>query len=147
MTLRQYDPTQIALTWGDIDLTEGMANGQFLSETINTPRVATKPAGPAGIPTRVVSPDDSRTIAVTLDQESRTHKVLRQIATAGASGGASPVYDLTLSNFATGEKVIWRQAFIIGQPGESRGTDTSTVQWSFYAVSASYAGGVAVDEV
>lgn len=146
MTMRQFAASNCTLTWGDVDLTRGLSDGSSLSVAYTAPRYVTKTAGPSGIPTRVKTSDRTVTATVTLDQESYEHKLLRQIA-AQDDATADKLYDLRFVNHASGEVITVRQAFIVSQPGETRGTDTTTMAWSFFGSSVNYGGPLDADEV
>lgn len=127
--MRQYSIDNVDLSWLGNDLTEGLAAGTSIQEARAAQSWSMK-VGAKGNATRIYNPDRSGTLTITVDQESQGHAILIGIAKADRIG-RDKVGPLVLVDNTSGQKIIFKRAFILGEPDESRGVESATFAWVF----------------
>jgi len=127
--MRQYSIDNVDLSWFGIDLTDGLATGTAIQEARAAQSWSMK-MGAKGRGTRVYNPDRSGTLTLTLDQESLTHQLLKTVSSADRIS-RDKVAPMILTDNTSGEKLIYQNAFILGEPDESRGVESATFDWVF----------------
>ena len=127
--MRQYAIDRVEATWAALDLKEGLAQGTSISEVRNAPTYTQKPTG-TGRTVRVRNPDKSGQLEIIVDQESQTHQNLRQIMQVD-DVSRNQVFPFVITDTSTGEVFVYNNAFIMSEPEETRGTDSTTFTWIF----------------
>lgn len=127
MSTRQYGIDKVELTWAGLDLKEGVAVGTFLQEARTGQNWTVKPTGTGGI-VRTFNPDRSGTVTVTMDQESKTHQQLNNIALLDRVG-RNQVFPMVMYDTSSKETYSYINAFILGEPDEGRATESLTFAW------------------
>jgi hypothetical protein len=135
--MRQYSIDRVELTWAALDLKEGIAEGTSITEAMTSPAWTQKPTG-TGKVVRVYNPDQSGTVSVVVDQESKTHQQLLAIAIADRVT-RSQVFPMVMVDTSTGETFVYQNAYIMTEPDESRGTESATFTWVFNFETKSHA--------
>jgi hypothetical protein len=77
--LKEYDPTNVIISWDGVTLNEGIAEGTFVT-IARTTRTFTHNTGGDGGTTRVKGNDRTGTATITLRMGSATNQVLAQKA-------------------------------------------------------------------
>jgi len=127
--MRQYGIDQVELAWYGLDLKEGIAQGTSVAEARSTAPWSMKPSGTGGV-VRVWNPDESGTLTITVDQESKLHQQLWTLHQADKLL-RNVVAPLMMTDNASGEIFSYTNAFILNTPDESRGTESATFAWTF----------------
>jgi len=127
--MRQYSIDKVELSWASIDFKPGLAVGTSITEARATQSWAVKPTGTGSI-VRAFNPDKSGTLSVVVDQESLLHQQLRLLALTDEAG-RNVVFPGRLYDGSTQETITYRNMFILSEPDESRGTESSTFTWVF----------------
>lgn len=78
---RSWDARDLSVSWGEIDLTDGVSDGSFVKLTYDVDHV-TKHKGAQGHVTVLISADDGGSLTITLSQSSPTNDRLSAIAAA-----------------------------------------------------------------
>jgi hypothetical protein len=127
--MRQYSIDRVEATWNGLDLREGIAQGSSISEGRTSPSWSAKATGYGKI-VRVYNPDRSGQLTIQVDQESKLHQQLRFLAIADqqSRGIVSP---FVITDTSSGEVFTYKNAFIMTEPDEVRGTDSSVFPWVF----------------
>jgi len=127
--LRAYSPDLVSLTWLGLDLSEGLAQGAFISVTRNAPTWTQKPDGVGGV-VRMFNPDTSGEVAVLIDQESGVNQALVALATADRFV-RSAVAPLILIDNSAREIITFSGSYISTIPDPQRGTASTILTWIF----------------
>ena len=127
--MRQYSIDHVELGWEGLDLKEGLAAGSTITEARTAPSWSMKTsANGEGI--RTFSPDRSATISILVNQESKTHQQLRQLAKDDRDN-RNVVGAMVLKDITSGEQFTYHNAFIVTDPDEVRATESSDFTWVF----------------
>lgn len=127
--MRQYSIDHVELDWEGLDLKEGLAAGSTITEARTAPSWSMKTsANGEGI--RTFNPDRSATISVLMNQESKTHQQLRQLAQDDRDN-RNVVGPMVLKDTTSGEQLTYHNAFIVTDPDEVRATESSDFTWVF----------------
>lgn len=127
--MRQYSIDRVDLSWATIDLKPGLADGTSIQEARLTKSWSMKVTGMGGV-IRVYRPGKSGTLTVTLDQESREHRILKAVYDVDEQA-RNQVFPGIMRDNSTNELFTYRNMFIMSEPDESRGTEAGTVVWEF----------------
>ena len=127
--MRAYSPDRISLSWLGLDLSEGLAQGEFVTVSRNAPTWTQKPDGVGGV-VRMYNPDTSGEVAVLVDQESAVHQQLIQLANADRFV-RSAVAPMVLTDATSREIVTFSNAYISTIPDLQRGTGPTVLSWIF----------------
>lgn len=127
MSTRQYSFDRVQASWATLDIKEGAAAGSNLQEARTSPNWSMKPTGTGGI-VRVYNPDKSGTLTVTVDLESKLHQQLLGIAQLDEVN-RNQVFPFVVTDDSSGQITTYVNAFLLGTPDESRGTEAGTVAW------------------
>ncbi len=127
--MRQYSSDKVLIDWNGIDFGEGLAAGTFIQEARNTQGWTLK-MGARSRGTRVYNSDRSGTLTLTLDMESELHQTLKAVHSADRVS-RDKVAPLTMNDESSGEKIVYKNAFIATEPDDARGTESGTVAWLF----------------
>jgi hypothetical protein len=127
--MRQYSIDFVEINFFGVDLKPGLAQGSSITEARNAPSWTQKPTGQGRV-VRVYNPDRSGTLSVVLDQESAQHQSLRALA-ATDRVSRNIVGVLTVKDTTSGETFFYRNAYIMTEPDEARGTESGTFTWVF----------------
>ena len=127
--MRQYSIDHVELGWEGLDLKEGLAAGSTITEARTAPSWSMKTsANGEGI--RTFNPDRSATISILVNQESKTHQQLRQLAEDDRDN-RNVVGLMVLKDTTSGEQFTYVNAFIVTDPDEVRATESSDFTWVF----------------
>ena len=127
--MRQYSIDHVELGWEGLDLKEGLAAGSTITEARTAPSWSMKTsANGEGI--RTFNPDRSATISILVNQESKTHQQLRQLAKDDRDN-RNVVGAMVLKDITSGEQFTYHNAFIVTDPDEVRATESSDFTWVF----------------
>lgn len=127
--MRQYSIDHVELGWEGLDLKEGLAAGSTITEARTAPSWSMKTsANGEGI--RTFNPDRSATISILVNQESKTHQQLRQLAKDDRDN-RNVVGAMVLKDTTSGEQFTYVNAFIVTDPDEVRATESSDFTWVF----------------
>lgn len=127
--MRQYSIDHVELDWEGLDLKEGLAAGSTITEARTAPSWSMKTsANGEGI--RTFNPDRSATISILVNQESKTHQQLRQLAKDDRDN-RNVVGAMVLKDITSGEQFTYHNAFIVTDPDEVRATESSDFTWVF----------------
>ncbi len=126
-TLKEYDPREVIIEWGGINLNEGIAEGTFITVSRNVRAWALNVGGDGG-GTRVRSHNRSGVVEVTLRRGSATHNKLSDRAKEDENG-TSHVESLLIRDFSGETKHDAPQAFLDGPPDDEFGTDEGNAVW------------------
>ena len=127
--MRQYSIDHVELGWEGLDLKEGLAAGSTITEARTAPSWSMKTsANGEGI--RTFNPDRSATISILVNQESKTHQQLRQLAEDDRDN-RNVVGPMVLKDTTSGEQFTYVNAFIVTDPDEVRATESSDFTWVF----------------
>ncbi len=127
--MRQYSIDHVELGWEGLDLKEGLAAGSTITEARTAPSWSMKTsANGEGI--RTFNPDRSATISILVNQESKTHQQLRQLAEDDRDN-RNVVGAMVLKDITSGEQFTYHNAFIVTDPDEVRATESSDFTWVF----------------
>lgn len=127
--MRQYSIDHVELDWEGLDLKEGLAAGSTITEARTAPSWSMKTsANGEGI--RTFNPDRSATISILVNQESKTHQQLRQLAKDDRDN-RNVVGAMVLKDTTSGEQFTYVNAFIVTDPDEVRATESSDFTWVF----------------
>jgi len=127
--MRQYSIDHVELDWEGLDLKEGLAAGSTITEARTAPSWSMKTsANGEGI--RTFNPDRSATISILVNQESKTHQQLRQLAEDDREN-RNVVGSMVLKDITSGEQFTYHNAFIVTDPDEVRATESSDFTWVF----------------
>lgn len=127
--MRQYSIDNVSASWLEIDVTEGLAAGTSIQEARAAQAWSIK-MGAKGRGVRVYNPDRSGTLTITVDQESQLHQTLKSIHQADIIS-RDKVAPFVLKDNNSGEVIIFKNAFILAEPDESRGVESATFAWVF----------------
>lgn len=127
--MRQYSSDKVAIDWFQIDFGEGLATGTFVQEARSNPSWSLK-MGARGRGSRVYNSDRSGQLTLLIDQESALHQTLKAIEKADRIS-RDKVAPLTINDESSGERIIYKNAFIMSEPDESRGTESAVFSWVF----------------
>lgn len=127
--MRQYSIDKVELTWASLDFKEGLAAGTTITEARTSVSWAMKPTGTGSI-VRAFNPDKSGTLSVIVDQESNLHQQLRLLALTDELG-RNVVFPGRLYDGSSQETINYQNMFILSEPDETRGTESSTFTWVF----------------
>lgn len=129
--LRQYDPKKVALTWDDIDITEGIAAGTFISVSRNVPRNSLN-VGADGGGTNVVANDRSGVVTVTLRKGSAVNAALSdKMKEQEAENGTPSVGKLGIKDFSGESQVDSPKAVLQGFTDMSFSDTEDNNEWSW----------------
>lgn len=129
MATRQYSVDRVSVAWFGVDLTPGLAAGTSITEARNAVSWTNKPTGMGGV-VRVYNPDRSGTVTITVDQESSTHQLLRELAQQDVIA-RNVVGAMTIKDTSSDESFYYSNAYIATEPDETRGTESTTFAWQF----------------
>ncbi len=129
MTTFNYSSDRVEFAWAGLDFKEGFATGTYLQEAATTPDFSVKPTASGSI-VRVFNADDSGTLTVTVDQESKLHQQLIAISKADRNT-RDQVFAGKLNDTSNSQVTNYKNMFITNQPDESRGTESATFAWVF----------------
>lgn len=127
--MRAYSPDRISLTWYGLDLSEGLAQGAFITVSRNAPTWTQKPDGVGGV-VRMFNPDTSGEISILVDQESAVHQQLIQLANVDRFVRVA-IAPMILIDSTSGEIVTFTKSYISTIPDLQRGTGPTVLSWIF----------------
>ena len=127
--MRQYSIDRLEVAWFGLDLKPGLAAGQSIVPSRNTPSWSNTATG-MGKVVSVYNPDRSGSMAVTVDQTSAVHKDLRALALLDRTA-RDVVGPLVVRDTSSGDVFYYSNARISTEPDEAFGTDTGTFVWTF----------------
>lgn len=127
--MRQYSVDHVEVNFFGVDIKPGLAQGTSITEARNAPSWSQKPTGQGKV-VRVYNPDRSGTLSVVVDQESSVHQALRALSLADRVS-RNVVGVLTVKDTTSGETFFYKNAYIMTDPDETRGTDSATFTWVF----------------
>lgn len=127
--MKQYSIDRVELAWQGLDFKEGLAAGSTITEARTAPSWTMKTSANGG-GIRVFNPDRSATISVLVNQESRLHQQLRQLAENDRLN-RDVVGAMVLKDTTSGEQFTYVNAFITVDPDEIRATESSDFTWVF----------------
>lgn len=129
--LRQYDPKKVDFTWDNINVSEGIAPGTFITITRTTPRHSLNVGGD-GNGTIVVAPDRSGVVTIVLRSGSAVNGELSdKMKDAETENGTIPVGDLGISDFSGDSKADCPKAVLMSFADDSYADTEGTREWSF----------------
>lgn len=129
--MKQYAIDKVELAWQGLDFKEGLAAGSTITEARTSPSWTLKTSA-VGEGIRVYNPDRSLTISILVNQESRLHQQLRQLAQQDRDS-RTIVGPMVLKDTTSGEQFTYVNAFISTEPDELRATESSDFTWVFLA--------------
>lgn len=127
--MRQYSIDHVELAWQGLDLKEGLAAGSSVTEARTAPSWTMKTSA-VGEGIRTFNPDRSATISILVNQESKLHQQLRQLAESDRLS-RNIVGPMVLKDTTSGEQMTYVNAFITVDPDEIRATESSDFTWVF----------------
>lgn len=127
--MKQYSIDRVELAWQGLDFKTGLAAGSSITEARTAPSWTMKTSA-AGEGIRVFNPDRSATISVLVNQESKLHQQLRQLAESDRLN-RDVVGPMVLKDTTSGEQFTYVNAFITVDPDEIRATESSDFTWVF----------------
>lgn len=132
--LKEYDPKQVVISWDGVDVSEGIAEGTFITIASVT-RDFTLNVGGDGGGTRVRNNDNSATIEVTLRRGSITNDLLSsRIQDERKDPPVKHVGQMTITDFSGNTMHTFDGCFLDGPADDEYGTEESTVTWTFMAL-------------
>lgn len=127
--MKQYSIDHVELAWEGLDFKPGLAAGSSVTEARTAPSWTMKTsANGEGI--RTFNPDRSATISCLVNQESKLHQQLRQLAESDRLN-RDIVGPMVLKDTTSGEQFTYVNAFITVDPDEIRATESSDFTWVF----------------
>jgi len=127
--MRQYSAASVDFTFIGQNLTDGIAEGTFLTISPAGPDWAFKRTGHKKL-VRSKLTDRSRTIALTLDMASREHRLLLAMRnTDEVSGGVVGL--AIIRDGSSGDVFTCENTCIEGPPEREYGQESSNVTWNF----------------
>lgn len=127
--MKQYSIDRVELAWQGLDFKTGLAAGSSITEARTAPSWTMKTSA-AGEGIRVFNPDRSATLSVLVNQESKLHQQLRQLAESDRLN-RDVVGPMVLKDTTSGEQFTYVNAFITVDPDEIRATESSDFTWVF----------------
>ncbi len=124
-----YDPKKVMVTFGNQAISDGIAEGTFLSLT-RTNRTRSLRVGSDGRSTIVVNNDRSASVEITYRAGSKTNDVLEDLRQA--EDGSSPSYlvgTFTVEDFSGRTLIEDENAFIDGPPDAEFSQDEPSRVW------------------
>jgi len=130
-SLREYDPSQVIITWSGIPLHSGIVDGTFLTVKRNKPMWKLVKGGD-GEGARVRSSDHSGTLSVTIRNGSAINNLLASAVNLDALTGAV-VAPLLVLDFCGATLHAGNRAFIQTPPEDTFATTEESRVWVFEA--------------
>lgn len=128
--MRQYSVDAVKVAWTFAgDLTGGLAEGTFIQPRRNKPRFTQKADGVGGA-VRLFTPNDSGSITLLMDGESREHQVLMTLANTDRVLQAF-VAPLVITDNNTREVAFYNKAYIATPPDVPKGVSSIVIPWTF----------------
>jgi hypothetical protein len=132
--VRQYSADLIEVTWAvvnavPLDLKEGLAQGTFIQPTRSAPTWNMRPNGVGGI-VRLFDPNQSGTLAMLIDMESRTHQELITLANLDAIT-RTITGPIVVRDGNTREVSFYNKAFLAAIPDIPKGVTSGVVAWQW----------------
>lgn len=117
-----YNPNAVAASYGQIDVTDGVAQGTFITVARDNDSFAYEPGGDGG-GTQIANPDHSGTIQVTLRYDSATNAALAAKLRAAERPDSPDVNGepFSLIDFAGDTKYSCDNAFLQAFPSDDFG--------------------------
>lgn len=128
--MRNYAVDRLDLAWAGLDLKEGILQGTFLQEALSSPARWNMRANGMGRVVRSWNPDRSGTVTITVGQETSTHRKLYTLLQEDELLH-NVVKPMVATDLSSGEEFRYVNAFILGEPNESRGTEAAAFAWVF----------------
>lgn len=130
--MRQYSADQVEMAWNGLDFKTGVAQGTFITESLNGAGWSMTPAGAVPTVTRTYDPDKSGTLTLTIDQTSTLHQQLMIIARSDRNPATRTQVDtLKITDTSNGEVMNYLNAHISVKAGFGRGSEAGTPSWVF----------------
>lgn len=128
--MKQYDPKSVTISWLGVNLSEGIAEGTFVTVSQDE-RDWTITSGSDGEVIRTRTNKTTGVIEVTLLQGSAANAALDSILHADKLSGAVVGGVLVKDNQSSATKAVGVNAFLEGPPDLVRGDTPSNVVWRF----------------
>ncbi len=130
MTFRNYDPSEVALSWMGINIT-GYADGTFI-EAERDEDGYTMYTGALGDVARARNLNRTGKVTVTLMASSPVNDIISAVAALGDQfGGRTDVGALSVTDFNGTTQVAAPYAWVMKLPKIERAKEAGTVQWVF----------------
>jgi hypothetical protein len=129
MTFRNYDPSEVALSWMGINIT-GYSDGTFI-EAERDEDAFTKYVGALGDVTRARNLNRSGKVTVTLMASAPVNDLIAAIASVDDAFGSGGVGPLSITDFNGTTVCGATYAWVMKQPKIERAKEAGTVQWVF----------------
>lgn len=132
MTTHNYSADSVELNWNDLDLTDGLGQGTFITETEGPGGWTTKENAKGNRVYRVFNPSKMGQVSILVDQESLVHQQLLAAYNLDSSPATrTQVALMLLTDKSSGEEISFVNAFISKRPNVARGVEGGTVPWVF----------------
>ncbi len=124
-----YDPSRVIATFGNKDISSGIAEGTFISVTKTNERRSLR-GGSDGEQTIQVNPNRSVTVEITYRMSSATNDTLEDLREVEDADPAQfPVGTFKLEYIEGGTIIADDEAFITGPPDQDFGLDEPSRIW------------------
>lgn len=127
--MKNYSSDFVEIAWEGLDFKEGLAAGSFVTEARTAPSWSGK-TSVAGELIRTFNPDRSATVSILVNQTSKLHQQLRQLAENDRLN-RNVVGAMVLKDTSSGEQFTYVNAFITVDPDEIRATESQDFTWVF----------------
>jgi len=127
--MKQYDPKEVSISWNNISLNEGIAEGTFILAERNAPDW-TQVVGSDGEVTRIRTNDASGVVTVTLKRGSAVNALLTTVLAADKLS-ANAVGGLTIKDNQGNSRAVAATAYIEGPPPMEFSNTETTNAWRF----------------
>lgn len=129
MTLYNYDPSRVSVTFGDINIT-GFMDGTFIEAERNEDGFTTH-VGSTGDVARVRNLNRTGKITITLMAQATTNNFLQAVVRTGEQFGVGDVLPLLIKDLNSNTFCRANQAWIKKSPKVERAKEAGPCQWEF----------------
>jgi len=127
--MQNYAIDRVEIAWQGVDFKRGLATGTSFTEARTGPSF-TQTMTANGEAIRTYMSDRSGAVTILVDQTSRLHQDLRELAESDRNS-RTIVGPMVVKDNNSGEQLTYKNAYIATQPDEVRGTEASIFSWLF----------------